>query len=188
MSNETPDQGVTFKSLLFNENGKFCLPCTLYKSFQYISGTTGKSVTSPAPIQEETISKQSTALSTLPSSDLIPGSRTYVKEDPPDVNKLGSASWTFLHAVAAKYPEKPTPFQQEEMSDFLNIFSHVYPCFWCAKDFEKYIKENAPNVKSQEELSIWMCQAHNKVNKKLGKAQFNCDFWKARWKDGWDEQ
>jgi len=143
---------------------------------------------SSTPTRDDVIIKQSPALPSVPRSDLIPGSRTYVKEDPPDVNKLGSASWTFLHAMAAKYPEKPTPLQQEEMTDFLNIFSHVYPCFWCAKDFEKYITENAPKVKSQEELSTWMCQAHNKVNKKLGKAQFNCDFWKPRWKEGWDEQ
>ena len=161
----------------------------MYKSFQYISGTT-PNINKPKIIaqQEPVINKSLTPTQIVSSDDLIPGSRTYGKENPPDVNKLGAASWTFLHAMAAKYPQKPTPLQQEEMTDFLTIFSHVYPCFWCAKDFEKYITENAPQVKSQEELSIWMCQAHNKVNKKLGKAQFNCNFWKERWRDGWDEE
>lgn len=121
-----------------------------------------------------------------PVSEFIPGSRTYLKEDPPDVNKVGAASWTFLHAMAAKYPDEPTPTQQGEMTEFLSLFSRVYPCFWCAKDFEKYIGAHAPQVQSREELSLWLCGAHNKVNKKLGKAQFNCDFWRQRWSDGWE--
>ena len=122
------------------------------------------------------------------TQDLIPGSRTYVKDDPPAVGKLGSSSWTFLHTMAANYPEKPTDTQKKEMNEFLNIFSRVYPCFWCAKDFEKYIRENAPRVGSREELSRWMCDAHNRVNKKLGKPKFNCDFWKQRWEEGWDDE
>lgn len=163
-----------------------CLPCTLFKGFQYISGSNKRSLTNIP--KEEAVTKQEAPVPVTPSSDLIPGSRTYMKVDPPDINKLGASSWTFLHGMAANYPEKPTSVQKEEMSDFLNIFSHVYPCFWCAKDFEKYIRENAPRVDSKEELSLWMCKAHNKVNKKLGKAQFNCDFWKQRWKDGWEEE
>jgi mitochondrial FAD-linked sulfhydryl oxidase len=30
-----------------------------------------------------------------------------------------------------------------------------------------------------------MCQAHNEVNRKLGKSEFDCGLWKERWRDGW---
>lgn len=130
---------------------------------------------------------QNSTVAALPSADLIPGSRTYYKEDPPDVQKLGAQSWSFLHAMAAKYPIEPTATQKGEMAEFLKLFSHVYPCNWCAHDFEKYIRENAPRVESREELSLWMCEAHNKVNSKLGKPKFDCNFWKERWRDGWDQ-
>lgn len=113
-------------------------------------------------------------------------SKAYPKEDPPDVNQLGRASWTLLHSVAAKYPNSPSDTQKQEMKQFMTIFSHVYPCGWCAKDFEKFIKHNSPKVDSKEDLGRWICTAHNEVNEKLGKEKFDCDLWKKRWVDGWD--
>lgn len=132
---------------------------------------------------------QNKKLMAVSSDDLIPGSRTYTKVPPPDVNQLGRSSWNLLHSVAARYPkESPTDIQKEEMKKFLTIFSHVYPCHWCAKDFEKYIRENAPKVDNREQLGRWMCEAHNSTNKKLGKPKFNCDFWVKRWVTGWDDE
>lgn len=126
------------------------------------------------------------AVSTLSSSNLIPGSKTYAKVDPPDVEQLGRSSWTLLHSIAAKYPKTPSDTQKQEMKQFMTIFSHVYPCWWCAKDFEKFIKNNAPKVDSRNELGLWICEAHNDVNKKLGKEEFDCTLWDKRWIDGWD--
>ena len=31
------------------------------------------------------------------------------------------------------------------------------------------------------QLRQWMCEAHNAVNRSLGKPQFNCQFVDARW-------
>lgn len=42
-------------------------------------------------------------------------------------------------------------------------------------------------LKSQEGFGKWMFRAHNAVNVKLGKEQFDCNFWKERWKDGWKD-
>lgn len=111
----------------------------------------------------------------------------YAKDQPPDVEKLGRSSWTFLHSVAATYPEKPNKEQQEEMRTFIRIFAKIYPCWFCAMDFQKYIKKSEPKVTNQEEFGRWLCDAHNAVNKKLGKPHFDCNLWKKRWKDGWDE-
>ncbi|CAL9728919.1 mitochondrial FAD-linked sulfhydryl oxidase Erv1p [Monosporozyma unispora] len=197
MSN-SQDEPITLSNFLFNKDGKFCLPCTAYRGFQYVTTEmtnryqvykNNKLETLRNAQPQVNIMNQDTA--TLPvqgaNNEMIPGSRTYVKEDPPDVQKLGVASWTFLHTMAAKYPREPTQTQKEDMSEFLKLFSHVYPCNWCAMDFEKYITKYSPRVESKEELSRWMCEAHNHVNVKLGKPKFNCDFWQQRWKDGWEE-
>lgn len=42
-------------------------------------------------------------------------------------------------------------------------------------------------LKSQERFGRWMCRAHNAVNVKLGKEEFDCEFWRERWKDGWGD-
>lgn len=109
------------------------------------------------------------------------------KECPPDVAELGRSSWTLLHSIAATYPAKPTSEQQQDMSVFMRIFAKVYPCWFCASDFEKFIVKNEPKVRTQEEFGKWLCDAHNEVNVKLGKPKFDCNLWKQRWKDGWDD-
>jgi len=48
-------------------------------------------------------------------------------------------------------------------------------------------KRNTPRLESREEFGRWMCDAHNEVNKKLGKEEFDCKFWKERWVDGWKD-
>lgn len=135
-----------------------------------------------------TVTSTTTAVAAVATteSNKIPGTKTYEKVDPPDVEKLGRSSWTLLHSIAAKYPSKPTDIQKQEMSQFMTIFSHVYPCWWCAKDFERFIKANSPKVSSRDELGRWLCDAHNEVNEKIGKEKFNCNLWKNRWKDGWE--
>lgn len=117
----------------------------------------------------------------------IPNSRVYYKVDPPDVEELGKSSWNLLHTISAKYPKSPSEQQKTEMKQFLTLFSHIYPCNWCASDFERYIKQKAPRVNSRDELGRWMCEAHNEVNSKLNKEMFDCNFWEKRWKDGWEE-
>lgn len=114
-------------------------------------------------------------------------SLAYARDDPPDVEQLGRLSWTLLHLIAANYPDEPTTKQQRDLLLFLGLFSGLYPCWWCGEDFEKYMATNTPRVGSQDEFGRWLCDAHNEVNTKLGKPKFDCNLWKQRWKDGWDE-
>lgn len=60
------------------------------------------------------------------------------------------------------------------MNNFINLFSKLYPCKYCAKDFQEEIKKDPPKVESRENLSIWMCEMHNNVNKKLNKKTIDC--------------
>lgn len=123
------------------------------------------------------------------SSSSSESTSSYAKDCPPDVTQLGRSTWTFLHSLAATYPERANEQQQSNMLQFLNIFSKIYPCWFCAKDFEKYISkpETKPKVTTQEEFGKWLCDAHNEVNEKIGKPKFDCNLWKQRWKDGWDD-
>lgn len=108
---------------------------------------------------------------------------------PADVEELGRSTWTLLHSMAATYPPVAPPETQSIMQQFLSTFSKLYPCHVCAEDFQHWMAQpnNAPKVKGQDELGMWMCQAHNAVNVKLGKKEFDCTLWKERWKDGWKD-
>ncbi|KAK9880744.1 hypothetical protein WA026_013066 [Henosepilachna vigintioctopunctata] len=106
---------------------------------------------------------------------------------PLDKEKLGHYSWSLLHTIAAKYPEKPSSLVQKEMKDFFAIFSNIYPCELCAHDFREELRRDPVDATSQEQLSQWLCRIHNKVNLKLGKDLFDCSKVNERWRDGWSD-
>lgn len=112
---------------------------------------------------------------------------SYAKDCPPDVEQLGRSSWTLLHSIAASYPENPTNKQQADLKQFISLFGNFYPCWFCGEDFVKYSAKNEPKVATQDDFGKWLCEAHNEVNTKLGKQQFDCNLWKQRWKDGWKD-
>lgn len=53
------------------------------------------------------------------------------------------------------------------------------------KLFHLRLKESPIQIDNQEKLSQWLCRIHNKVNIKLGKAEFDCSKVNERWRDGW---
>ncbi|KLJ08079.1 hypothetical protein EMPG_16468 [Blastomyces silverae] len=46
---------------------------------------------------------------------------------------------------------------------------------------------NKPRLKTRAEFGTWMCEAHNEVNRKLGKEVFDCAKWEERWRTGWKD-
>jgi FAD-linked sulfhydryl oxidase len=88
--------------------------------------------------------------------------------------------------MAAVYPENPTDEEQHRMLEFIRTLSKIYPCRYCAKDFEESVVKRPPDVASREKFSLWMCDLHNEVNEKLGKPIFLCQLETIdkRWKDG----
>ncbi|KAJ9611212.1 Flavin-linked sulfhydryl oxidase of the mitochondrial IMS [Cladophialophora chaetospira] len=161
---ETPQQ-KTAPGVVLGKDGKPCRTCTSSAAWMAMMKSGGKK---PKPA----------AVPTAPPSDC-----------PPDVEELGRSTWMLLHSMAATYPEVATPETQSIMKQFISTFSRLYPCYVCAEDFQGWLKEpgNEPKVKGQDELGLWACQAHNAVNVKLGKPEFDCSLWKQRWKDGWKD-
>ena len=120
----------------------------------------------------------------VPASDDAPWSDSLC---PPDVQDLGRGSWTFLHSLAAYYPDSPTPEQIKDMDQFMQIWSRVYPCEYCAEHMRMWMAEHPPQTESQKSFSRWMCELHNEVNVRLGKSPFPCGNVDVRWRDGPDD-
>ncbi|KAK7992304.1 hypothetical protein PG996_012684 [Apiospora saccharicola] len=118
------------------------------------------------------------------STPAIPNPRA---ECPPDVEELGRSTWTLLHSIAATYPSAPSTNEQTDLRSFMGTFSRLYPCWSCAEDFQKYMSKQQMPVGSRDEFGKWLCEAHNAVNRKLGKKAFDCARWEERWRDGWKD-
>ena len=132
----------------------------------------------------------SPSTSSSSTSDSVASSSLQPPADcPADVESLGRAAWTLLHTMTAAYPTRPSPGQQTDARQFLSSFSRLYPCWVCAEDFQQWMSDpkNTPRVSSRSEFGQWMCEAHNAVNVKTGKEQFNCARWEERWRTGWKD-
>ncbi|KAK8044832.1 hypothetical protein PG993_004856 [Apiospora rasikravindrae] len=121
------------------------------------------------------------------SSGAIPGMMAAGAIAPPDVEELGRSTWTLLHSIAATYPSAPSTTEQTDLRSFMGAFSRLYPCWSCAEDFQKYMAKQQMPVGSRDEFGKWLCEAHNAVNRKLGKQAFDCARWEERWRDGWKD-
>ncbi|KFA61348.1 hypothetical protein S40285_05855 [Stachybotrys chlorohalonatus IBT 40285] len=153
------------KGVVLDKNGKPCRTCTSASEWKELMKMAPKKKAAPVA-----------APATVAQS-----------ECPPDVETLGRSSWTLLHSIAATYPETPSRSQQSDVLSFVSLFSRLYPCWVCAEDFQGYLAKEPPRVGSRNEFGLWLCGAHNDVNRKLGKPIFDCSKWEERWRTGWKD-
>ncbi|KAI3393533.1 hypothetical protein diail_4169 [Diaporthe ilicicola] len=156
--------------VVLGPDGKPCRACSSKTAFSAFSSQ-ARSMKTPA----STTPRPSTVATTAPN------------DCPADVEALGRSSWTLLHSIAATYPATPSSSQQNDLATFVRLFSRLYPCWVCADDFQGYIEKDPVKAGSRGEFGKWLCDAHNDVNKKLGKPVFDCSKWEERWRTGWKD-
>ncbi|EXF85632.1 Erv1/Alr family protein [Colletotrichum fioriniae PJ7] len=152
------------KGMVLGPDGKPCRSCSSKSAFSSWASQMNGSVKKPIPVAS-----------------------TPVDDCPPDVEALGRGTWQLLHSIAATYPEKPSPSQKDDLRGFMRLFSKLYPCWVCAEDFQSYIQKEQIRVEGRSEFGNWLCEAHNEVNRKLGKKEFDCSKWEERWRTGWKD-
>lgn len=92
------------------------------------------------------------------------------------ISKWGPAAWQFLHTVSYTYQKEPSLDDKHNMYMFLTYFAKVLPCTKCKNDFTDYVNttlsKNSSHLESRKNLSMYINDAHNYVNKKTGKRQW----------------
>ncbi|KAF9173322.1 hypothetical protein BGX21_001320 [Mortierella sp. AD011] len=188
--------GALPPGMVLGPDGKPCRTCTDWKSWSKIGKSKNKKESKESK-DSNTTSNTASAAAAIAVAGAVAGagagtetgtdgssSFNYEAECPPDKEILGRATWTFLHTMAAYYPEKPSAMEQSTMKSLLSSFSQFYPCGYCAEHLRQEMKVDPPKVESRKELAWWMCGMHNKVNEMLGKDIFDCNKLDERWRDG----
>jgi FAD-linked sulfhydryl oxidase len=99
--------------------------------------------------------------------------------------ELGRGSWALLHRLAAQYPSPADAAAQARAEALLYALGDLYPCHDCAEHFRGLLAASPPraHLADNRAFSLWLCDAHNAVNARLGKPRFECslDALKERW-------
>ena len=85
-------------------------------------------------------------------------------------NQWGPSAWHFLHAIAFKYPEQPSPTERAAAKKFFESLGHLLPCKSCNEHYLEFLKGHPVAVGSRKALARWVHRLHNRVNSKNGKA------------------
>ena len=129
----------------------------------------------PAPHAPTAVTTSSLDTSSMTKvEDIADGAYARVMSNETAKADLGRSTWKFLHTMMARFPENPTPQQSEDLRKFIHLFSLLYPCGDCASHFQQLLKEWPPQVGSRHNAEMWLCNAHNVVNKRLKKPHFDC--------------
>ncbi|CAM9134601.1 unnamed protein product [Sphacelaria rigidula] len=102
------------------------------------------------------------------------------------VSVWGPPGWKFLHTVAHGYPENPREFDEScgytvgsteaNYKNFFTLVGNTLPCALCRESYKKFMIENPVRASSREDLTRWLWEIHNKVNKKLDRVYQDADF------------
>jgi hypothetical protein len=85
----------------------------------------------------------------------------------------GPLGWMTLHSVSAIYPEQPTQSDRLLIEEFISAFRETISCPYCKTHFtgmfNKYIQLYPNWSSSRQSLFMFICRAHNTVNRRLDK-------------------
>ncbi|XP_058744233.1 FAD-linked sulfhydryl oxidase ERV1-like isoform X2 [Vicia villosa] len=108
------------------------------------SGTGSVNASIKAPVVKTTSSGQ-------PRGPVVKGKSS----TPVTKEELGRATWTFLHTLAAQYPDNPTRQQKKDVKELVQILSRMYPCSECADHFKEVLSIGKPAFPCERVDARW---------------------------------
>lgn len=85
----------------------------------------------------------------------------------------GPLGWLTLHSISALYPDQPTDSDKAKLKDFMSLFASTIVCPHCNRHFNEmfgiYTKKYPNWADSKLDLFVFICRAHNTVNRRLDK-------------------
>lgn len=82
---------------------------------------------------------------------------------------LGQGTWRLLHEMVDNVEQND--LNEELFKNFILSLQYLYPCAEC----RKHIQEMNLHREEIYMTPQFMCEFHNRVNKQLNKAQFDCN-------------
>ncbi|CAO1614358.1 unnamed protein product [Sympodiomycopsis kandeliae] len=170
------------KRVVLGPDGKPCRACNSKLAFaEAMRGGGGSTATTKKTSPMAGLGAAAAAGTTTTSTPASPC--------PPDVEELGSQSWTLIHSISANYPDAPSEIQKQALTQFWNALPILYPCSYCAEALsQEYKQDDLQNAtKDRDSATKFACNVHNAVNTRLGKPVWDCEDLqrlKRRWLDG----
>jgi hypothetical protein len=94
-----------------------------------------------------------------------------------DPRAWGPYKWIFLHMMAENYSIEPEQYEKEAMITYLKIIPDTLPCKECGKHFRNFTNNYCLSLEeicsSRKNLVEFFKDAHNNVNKMLGKRSYS---------------
>lgn len=85
----------------------------------------------------------------------------------------GPLGWMTLHSISSIYPENPTPVEKALLEEFVSCFRETISCPYCKNHFtnmlNQYVSTHPEWSSNRHELFLFICRAHNTVNRRLDK-------------------
>ena len=88
----------------------------------------------------------------------------------------GPLGWMTLHSISSIYPENPTREEKALLEKFVEMFRDTITCVHCKGHFagmlNRYKRTNPEWSASRYDFFMFVCRAHNSVNRRLDKPIF----------------
>jgi len=90
----------------------------------------------------------------------------------------GPPAWQFLHTITFGYPDEPDEEIKEDFWQFFRSLQEVLPCTNCRRHYRKKLRQAEglrhtlrDPLASRSQLSRWVVELHNAVNKQSRKEE-----------------
>jgi hypothetical protein len=87
----------------------------------------------------------------------------------------GPVQWLALHQMLRGYPEQPSDAKRTALAAYVTALADVLPCESCSGHWRALLAQSPVDTSSRTAALKWSIDAHNTVNKRLGKPVLSYD-------------